>query len=209
MDIDFPKPDSAICAQLADLHRDSLPSSALSALGGVFLRSFYRYAAASSDEQVIAARFDGETVAGALITHRPATLNRRLLFHTPLAFSVLTHLHAKPVREAIFSHPQYTWDTRAPIQTEPPTPELLALFSHANQRGKGVGSALIAEIDRQLSAAGAPHYFVRTFAEQDNPARRFYIREGFAPVGHIQAHGMRFSLLMKTLTSTPATEFSE
>lgn len=199
LQIQFAPPDANACSELAEQHRTGLPTSVLSALGKNFLAAFYRYASHSNLEQVIVGYRDGIPVAGALISHQPNSLNRRILFKTPLVWAVLCHLHLKTVRQAIFAPSTMQLDEATSDCSTTPAPELLALFCRADARGQGIGSALIKQLDRQLEAAGAARYFVRTFAEPDNAALRFYIRHGFITVGRFDAHGVRFLLLMKDL----------
>ncbi|HEY9163220.1 MAG TPA: GNAT family N-acetyltransferase [Magnetovibrio sp.] len=200
MQLDFSPPDAEACDALAALHRESLPTSALSALGGKFLRAFYRFAAHSPDERVIVCRQGNVVLAGALISFHPNTLNRRILFKTPLIWAALLNFHRRAVRRAVFGRSQLQW--KAPDIPRPatPAPELLALFSRASSRGQGIGSELIAHIDTQLALVGVSRYFVRTLEAQDNPALRFYIRHGFSPVGRLETHGEKFTLLSKELT---------
>lgn len=208
LQLDFSPPDADACNALAALHRESLPTSALSALGIGFLQAFYRFAAHSPDEQVIVCRQGNIPVAGALISFHPDTLTHRIFFKTPLIGAVLQNFHRKAVRQAAFGHTKLQWDSTDFNKTTP-APELLALFSRADARGQGIGGALIAQVDRQLAQAGVARYFVRTLDAQDNPALRFYIRHGFTPVGRLAAHGEKFTLLSKTLTPDVKADCSE
>lgn len=191
------RPDDPACETLAAMHAACLPHSVLSLLGGEFLGAFYRFAARGPVETVLAARDGDEAVAGALVSRRPATLNRRALFATPLAWAVLRHLHRAPVRQAVFGNARIAWDD--PAWATEPEPELLEFFCRADRRGRGFGGALVAHVDRLLAAEGIGRYFVRTTDAPDNRALKFYRGHGFVPVGRIDANGVRFALLMKTL----------
>ena len=209
MQIDFPLPDAEACDALAGHHLSSLPTSAMSALGGNFLRSFYRFAARSEHEQVIVCRQDAVPVAGALVSHQPGSLNRRIMFKTPLIWAVLSHLHLKAVRQAVSGGSVLSWNDPSQDYGDPPAPELLALYCQSGLRSQGIGGALLDQVEHLLLAAGVSRYFVRTFEEKGNPALRFYIRHGFSAVGRLEAHGMQFSLLVKYLSPENKAELSE
>jgi ribosomal protein S18 acetylase RimI-like enzyme len=52
---------------------------------------------------------------------------------------------------------------------------------HIDQRGRGIGSQLLAELLTRARAAGLER--VSLSVETDNPARNLYQRAGFVPVG--------------------------
>lgn len=176
-------------SQVAELHGQCLPTSVLSLLGRGFLQSFYRFCAASPLETVTVARRNGRLVAAAMVSSEPASLNTRLLFKSNLIWAVLTHFHVAGVRRAVFGGGEQM-DAK---------PEMVALFTSEDARGLGVGARLVDAVLRNMSALGETCCFVRTFADENNPAYRFYVREGFAPAGVLNAHGEAFALLKKDL----------
>lgn len=202
MQLEFPKAESHHVQALADMHMASLPTSVLSALGATFLKAFYRFALSSPQEEVVVCVKDGTPIAGALISDSPETLNRRLLFTSPLAWAVLANFHKPIVREAVFGKTEVEIDADQMAATDTPTPELLTLFTDERARGQGIGAALIDEVDRRMSKRGLRRYFVRTTEDRDNPALRFYSRCGFTSAGRIRAHGVAFALLVKQLGTT-------
>lgn len=175
--------------QVVRLHAQCLPRSVLTLLGLNFLREFYRFCMASSLETVTVSRQDGQVLAGAMVSAEPGSLNTRLLFKSSLIFAVLSHFHLKSVRRAVF-------DAGHRLDAKP---EMIALFTVEQARGQGIGAQLLAHVLAELRQCGQACCFVRTFADADNPAYRFYVREGFSPSGTLVAHGNTFTLLKKEL----------
>lgn len=61
--------------------------------------------------------------------------------------------------------------------------ELVSLYAHPDHWGKGHGSVVMEEVLRRLHAAGYPGCFLYVLRENDR-ARRFYEKHGFAWDGH-------------------------
>ena len=61
--------------------------------------------------------------------------------------------------------------------------ELVSLYGHPEHWGRGFGSIVMEEVLRRLQAAGYPGCFLYVLRENDR-ARRFYEKHGFAWDGH-------------------------
>lgn len=61
--------------------------------------------------------------------------------------------------------------------------ELVSLYGHPDHWGRGYGSVVMEEVLRRLNAAGYPGCFLYVLRENER-ARRFYEKHGFAWEGH-------------------------
>ena len=61
--------------------------------------------------------------------------------------------------------------------------ELVSLYVHPDYWGQGYGSALMEEVLNRMKTAGYPGCFLYVLRE-NNRARRFYVKHGFAWDGH-------------------------
>jgi GNAT superfamily N-acetyltransferase len=185
-------PGIEVLRALATLHRLLLPDSVISRLGATYARSFYRYAARSSTEAVFAAiGNDGAVLGGAVLTLRPADLQRRLARSTVLVPCLLV----RPLGGIRILLASLRGSVELPVDRA--TPEVLAIFAAAQHQGRGVGAALLRGVEDFLRKRGLEAYYVRTEDRPENRAIPFYEREGFASIGRLEAHGLCFRVMLK------------
>jgi len=181
--------------QLADIHCQCLPDSMVSRIGADYARSFYRYLARSEDELGFLHR-DGETVVSACIVSLvPATLERRLLRHTPLVLRAPLAIRRLPIRSMAA---KALGRGDAGVE-QPDGPELLLIFTVAALRSTGIGAATLARCEEELRRRGHARYFVKTLDDPGNRAVPFYRRHGFTQLGTRVNHGKRLGLWEKAL----------
>jgi GNAT superfamily N-acetyltransferase len=181
--------------QLANIHCQCLPDSMVSRIGQDYARSFYRYLAGSADELAFLQR-DGETVVSAcIVSLAPATLERRLLRHTPLVLRAPLAIRRLPLRSMAAG-----FLGRGEEGAEQPDgPELLLIFTVAALRSSGLGAATLARCEEELRRRGHARYFVKTLDDPGNRAVSFYRRHGFSQLGTRVHHGKRLGLWEKAL----------
>ena len=182
--------DERDIADLAALHRSCLSDSVVAALGAPYVRSFYRYVTSSDKEIAFVERNKaGRIVAAAVISLDPATLNRRLLLHTSLLLNLIAHpFHALALVSA-----------RGGPSTHAERPEMILIYTSADERGHGRGSALIEQADRRLRQLNVAEYQVKTVASPSNPALAFYRNRNFTPSGTSFTLGRQFQVFTRRL----------
>jgi GNAT superfamily N-acetyltransferase len=192
--------DARSLDEVARLHAQCLPDSIVVALGGAYVKSFYRFMSRSDQELlVIQRRDDGAAIAVAVVSLTPATLPRRLLFGTSLIPSAIRRLPRliaaalAPRRDHARSH------ERGGASIPARRPQLILIFTAVAERGKGHGTALLREIEGRLRDRGITEYEVRTEARPSNPALAFYRDRGFVPDGLSMRFGTSFQVLRRPL----------
>ena len=180
------------CVRLATLHVAALPDSIVSELGAGYAARFYRYLERSEHEQVFILRNEqGQIRSGCVLSLRPNTLRRRLLWHTLLL------LYAGPW--LLRRRRRRTAAPGAPPANALPAglPELILIFTAPEARSRGSGTVLLAECEAFLAARHIPEYVARTVDEPGNRALEFYARNGFVAWGHSAGHGRVFRVFRK------------
>lgn len=178
-------------AEMAALHRASLPDATTSRLGTGFLTSFYRLAEAS-DREILLVAEGGDRLAGVLLfSLDPSGLSGRLLRGTSLAWSALTRPWVIPRLLA-----------GGDAKTGERLPELLFVFSDPACRGQGIGRSLLQRLDREMLARGIAAYTVATLDDPGNAAIGFYRGAGLVPAGSCQRQGRRFQSFVRHLSET-------
>lgn len=182
--------------QLAALHARCLPTSLPARLGGNYLRYVYRYADRSPYEIVLPLRCNGACMAAATISLRPKSLGRRLLLHTPLAVHV-----PRLIRLALIAPGRAVeGDTASPTLSQlPAVPELVWIFVDEGKRGANLGGRLLSLVEIGLETCGYPAYFVRTFADAEHAAARFYRAHGFRDAGMYEARRTTYRILSRQI----------
>ncbi len=180
---------------MAKLHCACLPGSLISKVGDTYAQQFYDYAARSASEIVLAAREGGELVGGALVSLDTDSIAWRMIRGTPLFFHILRRPFSPAARTITFDRLR-----RGPRdRVEVGMPEVVALFTAAQHRGRRIGAALLSRAEALISARGFSEYAVRTEDHAGNRAVGFYEREGFVTTRIFTTGGVRFRLMMKAL----------
>jgi ribosomal protein S18 acetylase RimI-like enzyme len=189
---------------IAALHVACLTDSIVTALGIRYARSFYRYMTRSGDEFVLVQRdAAGSIIAAAVVSLSPTTLNRRLLLRTSLLAWFLIRL---PRMLGLLRRPATGSSGQArPEWTEVPAdmPELILIYASAHARGRGLGRALIQQVERRLREALVSEYQVRTVADASNRALAFYRTNNFQPAGNAVKQGKFFQVFTRKLDPHP------
>lgn len=185
-------------AVLAELHLDCLPLSLVSRLGLSYARSFYRFMERSTHEVVLVRRDEDRIVAACVLTLKPTSLNRRLLSGSALITAFLRSgklLNWLPVLTSRSSRKRGFDGTIAHSG-----PEIILLYTSEHCRGMGHGVSLLREAESRIAAAGFSRYFLKTVDMPDNPAFRFYERNGLTMGNCIMTQGRTFRVWHGTTT---------
>jgi glycosyltransferase involved in cell wall biosynthesis/ribosomal protein S18 acetylase RimI-like enzyme len=171
-------------ADLARLHRDSLPGAFLPALGDRFLRRLYRAMAEDRGAIALVAE-NGEGVMGfATGALSVRSFYRRFVARHGLPAAVA----AAPllIRPGVLRRARETaaYPGRA---SGLPDPELFSIAVASGWRARGVGRALADGVVQGLGGMGARRVKV-VVAESNQAANRFYERMGFARQVGIEVH---------------------
>jgi GNAT superfamily N-acetyltransferase len=183
---------------LAQLHTACLADSFVTALGGAYVRSFYRYVTRSSKEFTLVERdAAGRIVAATVVSLEPESFNRRLLLHT----SLLLHsvLRAPRMVRLLWPRGSGTARNATPTRVRHDLPEMLLIFTASGERGRGVGSALLRRVDDRLRQLNVREYQVRTVTDPSNRALAFYRDRGFTPAGTDARLGKQFQVFSRYL----------
>jgi ribosomal protein S18 acetylase RimI-like enzyme len=159
---------------VAQLHADRISEGFLVTLGPRFLTRLYRRVAASPHALLVVAESGGRTVGFVAA----ATNTRHLYGDFLRRDAVPAGLAAAP---AILRHPQRVWETLRYGSTDDgdlPAAEILAIAVAADARGQGIGGALVAAAQRELTRRGAAEARVVTAVGND-AALAMYERAGF------------------------------
>jgi GNAT superfamily N-acetyltransferase len=144
---------------------------------------------------------DGSIVAAAVLSLEPATLNRRLLLHT----SLFAHVLVRPRVLVPLMLGAGGIKKGAAAEAAASMPDIILLYTRANERGRGRGTALIDQVDARLRHLRITVYQVKTVAEPSNPALAFYRNRHFIPSGTSAALGRQFQVFIRRLEGDPAT----
>ena len=185
---------------LAQLHMSSLTDSIVGALGISYVKSFYRYVTRSDKEITVVERnHAGQIIAATVVSLEPPSLNRRLLLHTSLLFSFLKN--APRMLSLVLQAHRPAADASSSDATRVPSdlPEMILLFAAAGERGHGVGSALVQQVEHRLQQENIFEYQVRTVAHPTNRALSFYRDRNFHPAGTSFKHGKCYQVFTRRL----------
>ena len=195
----FPEPDPigpADWRNLAALHRECLPGSAVAELGERYAERFYRYLGESSKEQMFMHRDSRGTIdAVCMVSLDPRSLNRRLWLHTPLISLLLGKVAAGRRRAfagALSPLPRmhrHVDDDGASRSLD--APEIILIFVKVGQRRSGLGRALLDRSREWLRAGGHRRCFARTIDNPHNRAADFYRETGFEYRGRSLRRGFQ------------------
>jgi ribosomal protein S18 acetylase RimI-like enzyme len=160
---------------IAKLHMDSIPTGFLSKLGLTFLTELYRAIQQEKGSVVFVAETDGRVdgfLAGTTTINR---LYKRVIigkwyrFIFPLLKFVVNIKAAKMIIETfLYGFKTSTSETIKSIHAE-----LLSIAVLESGRGKGVGKALLVNLENFFRSSGVPNYKVVTFSK-DEQANCFY-----------------------------------
>ena len=192
--------------ELAALHVRCLPTSLPALLGESYTRHLYRYIARSPHEGLALCSPDGAIVGAAIVTFAIASLPSRLLWHTPLLLFVPNPRLLGRLVKALLLWLTHRLSLNGRMDTEIKHgrtadlgPELVWFFVTAAQRGTGVGSALLVELEANLVVKGQTRYCAFTIEDESESAVQFYLRHGFARVGYLMKRGTSYLVLQKQI----------
>lgn len=191
-------------ASIAAMHLEALPDSVVSRLGRRYAQSFYRYIARSTREVLLVARpGPGSPIVGACaLSFDPSSLDRRLLAGSGLIAALAIRPHV--LAQAYF--PEGSNGSALPDRLPDDLmdyPEVVTIFAHAAQRGRGVGTLLLKATERRLRERGLQAYLVKTLDDEGNRALKFYLDNGFTQRARYRKYGRCFRVLAKDVD--PAT----
>jgi ribosomal protein S18 acetylase RimI-like enzyme len=182
---------TSLFLQIADLHIQEIHHGALPLLGRGFMASMYRGIAAAPCGAVWMAIEDGQVagfVAGSAHTGR--TYRGIVFGRGPmLCAQALLGLILRPrVIGKLISLGRYM-NRDQPAANAGPRAELLAIAVSGRMHHRGVGRALVAELEHELRQQNVGEYFVSTNA-QEIVSNRFYRSLGFEPCGTHPFHAL-------------------
>ncbi len=178
--------DPAILADCATIHVEAIPNGFLPTFGSYFLRHLYDFIASSEKSFLVVAREDGSTLGficgsfGAGSLYKSFAIRKLALVGVPMFLRLFRKGALKKVWEVV----------RYPTGEEHeglPGSEILNFCVSGSSQGKGVGSRLFAESERQYRERGIPEIRIVTGSEQLS-AQKFYERRGAELVGTLEVH---------------------
>jgi len=78
-------------------------------------------------------------------------------------------------------------------------PEVIQLFAAPAQRGRGVGTRLLARVEDDLRREGVASYTVKTLRDDNEATLGFYRQRGFLPRGELVQGGVTYVRLERPL----------
>ena len=168
---------------VARLHAERIGEGFLVTLGPKFLARLYRRIVLSPHAVLVVAE-SGERIVGFVAA---ATSTRRLYGDFLRRDALPAGLAAAP---AVLRTPRRVWETLRYGSTadgDLPAAEVLSIAVAADAGGHGIGSALLAAAQRELSRLGAPEARVVTAVGND-AALAMYERAGFRRRGRTEVH---------------------
>ena len=191
--------NSGACSQIADLHCRCLPDSLITRMGPRYVASFYGYVDRSEHEFAFVQWLGSQIVSVCVVSEAPDSLESRLLRHTPLLPWLCLRWYRLPILSILKSKL-----TRAPVagqrkELSASIPELLLIYTAAEQRGSGLGSVVLGRCEAFLASRGWPEYTIKTIDDGGNRALAFYARNGFAMQRRVVKQGRRFQVWKKSL----------
>lgn len=187
-------------ARLAELHRASLPDSAVTLMGPAYTRAFYRYVQRSAHEMLLFRRHEGRVAGGCVVSSDPDGLTKRLALKTPLLPHALMRAPVLPWKKLLFT-PKSDEVSEEPTIDIDGLPELLIIYTDPEARGLGLGVEMVAECEERLAAQGVREYMLKTIDDEANPAFRFYAKRGLTMRHSIVKQGRRFRVWTKPIGS--------
>jgi ribosomal protein S18 acetylase RimI-like enzyme len=168
---------------LAQLHKQTLKGGFLSSLGSRFLVRLYRSMIGSSRAVVLVAR-DGDGVVGfAAGSVSPGTFWREFLRRHLIPVGGLLTLRA--LRPSVAKR---MLEVARHLKREAGQgSELLAIGVGPPARRMGLGLRLVMRMEEELRRKGA-HQVAVAVRVDNRPARDFFERSGFHPLGGLQVH---------------------
>ena len=195
----FPEPDPICPADwrnLATLHRECLPDSAVAELGERYAERFHRYIGGSSKEHMFLHRDSrGAIDAACVVSLDPRGLNRRLWVHTPLFARLLGNItpwRRRSLSSALSPFPRaHRFENVRGVSLPFDAPEIILIFVKVGQRRCGLGRALLDRSRAWLRAGGYRRCFARTLDGPHNRAADFYRATGFEYRGRSLRRGFQ------------------
>lgn len=184
--------DSAI----AVLHRNTLTNSFLAKLGPRFLKSLYAFLI--QKENVIIHAEENTITGFVSFSYNSAGMMKRFLFSCPVCIFILMRiLLTSPafLKQVIET---FTAPFKSKISNSSsdiiilPRAELLSISVHPDYQKSGIGSQLIARMEKRLLGNGILKYKVIAGASLEG-ANKLYLKNGFVLVSPIMIHGNELS----------------
>ncbi len=169
---------------MARLHATAIREGFLSTLGERFLAHLYRAMTGSDAAVLLVARGDDGHVQGFVAgSTRPGAFYRQFLRRRGPRSALL--LAGRALRPAAARRILET--VRHVGREGGGGPELLSIAVGPPARRTGLGSGLVLKLEEHLRSEGAERLSV-VVGSGNRPARAFYERLGFHPVGGIEVH---------------------
>lgn len=179
----------------AELHAGQITGGFLASLGAPFLSRLYRRALRERRSFVLVVRDEAGGIAGFLVgTEDTGALYRAFLVHDAVAAAAVSSPRLirgwRQALETLAYGRSGTGDKGTGTDAE-----LLAIAVRPDQRGRGVGRALVDGFLAELRRRGVSEAHV-VAGEQHAAAQRLYEAAGFSPVACIQVHGNESSTVL-------------
>jgi ribosomal protein S18 acetylase RimI-like enzyme len=180
-------PEDAIAA--AGLHLQVLRDGFLSSLGHRFLAQMYRAIAISEEAVLLVAREDRSLVGFAAGAISPSAFYRHFL--SRYALRSLPYLMPRLIRPTAV---RGMWEIARHLKEGGSGgPQLLSIAVGPPARRAGLGLGLVMSLEQELRQRGAERLTV-VVRSDNHPARAFFERLGFHPLGGLQVHRSERSL---------------
>lgn len=178
------------------LHRESLSGSLLSDFNDLIIQIYYQSFAASEKDHLFLALKDRQVVGAATLSFDSSGVMGRMFrrnmfsarFYGGMLLSIggiipflKGYLCPDSKMEELFS-----------------VPEVIQLFVDGNNRGGGIGSLLLEQVEAFLKKRSIRQYFIKTISSANNKALDFYKKNNFVEVDRRPVGGKEFVYMMKS-----------
>jgi ribosomal protein S18 acetylase RimI-like enzyme len=166
--------------EVVEVHLNAFPNFFLSTLGTGFLKTYYRCFAEHANGNLIVAMYGDKVVAFAAATSICHGFNFSLLKKNLFAFGwcFMRLLFTKPM--ALVRLKKNLTKTLEEVGDDEDYAELYSIGTTAIVQGKGVGTKLIQQLEKQLKIRGVSKLSLTTDYVDNEAALCFYKKNGFS-----------------------------
>lgn len=182
--------------QLVQLHRVSLPNSALSSLSDSFVGAYYKFVLVSSFEELFLVSSDS-IVGAAVLSLKPSSLMNRFM----LAYICSGKWIWRPddLARAVLHGVREMLQAKGNVAEMKGLGEVVQIYVAAAHRQKKLGVALLQAVEAHLRQMHAKSYFLKTENQASNRAVKFYERNGFERLSESDSSSVPYAYFVKRL----------
>jgi len=187
------KPGKDVYRQVAQLHADNIRQGFLSSLGVPFLTLLYEAIDTNDNSVLFIVWHEGNVIGFVAGAESVGSIYRQLLRCWPKLLLTLLPVFLSPrklwkILEILFL------DRKEQSLPNLPSAELLSIAITQNQRSSGHAQSLYSQLVNYFHKRGVDRFRI-VVGQTLTAAQRFYLKMGAYPVGCIQVHKGRISLV--------------